>query len=643
MKLLLQILTIARLEASFFCRYPRTLVTGLVVALIPALYSLLYLASIWDPTAHTGALSVALVNLDQGVKYREHDFNMGQDMVARLKARRVFGFVDEPDEQTARARVRQGQLAFALIIPRDFSSNAVPGAQAGAGKLVVYTSEGNSYQAAGLARRFAEELGHEVNERLNERRWALVLTNATGSRQSLQQLNAGVRQLQLGADELAKGAAKTATGAESVNAAASQLQQGVGQLSAGVKELGTGLQAIESKRPRRSELNQLKAGSEVLAQSHAELGRGITELRSGSQRLQDSVLGFQAQAQQNSLLPAQTTATLAQVAQGVSGLSNGLQVVADTELQLADGAVRLNDGVGRLTTGVTSMNSALRGMLSRMPDERQLDDLSSGSKMLSNGTASLAESALKVSEGSRHVAAGLGLLAESLPAPVEKMDGSAQGLASSVQPVVEVDAAVFNNGSGYAPTIIPAALWLGAGIVAFLCHVRVLPRQVQRFSQLGKVLGKILLPVGLVVVQALLVTLCARYWLHIPMAHPWAFALTLVVAATTFLLIIYALTLALGDAGKGLALLFFAIQLTSSGSIVPVELSGGLFLDISPWLPLTWVVRAIKASLFDAYGGAWQPALLLVAMAAALAVALACAANHWRFVRVVKTQPSVRP
>lgn len=643
MKLLLQILTIARLEASFFRRYPRTLVTGLVVALIPALYSLLYLASIWDPTAHTGALSVALVNLDQGVKYREHDFNMGQDMVARLKARHVFGFIDEPDEQTARTRVRQGQLAFALIIPRDFSSNAVPGAQAGAGKLVVYTSEGNSYQAAGLARRFAEELGHEVNERLNERRWALVLTNATGSQHSLQQLNDGVRQLQLGADELAKGAAKAATGAESVNTGASQLQQGVGQLSAGVKELGTGLQAIESKRPRRSELNQLKAGSEVLTQSHVELGRGLTELRSGSQRLQDSVLGFQGQAQQNSLLPAQATATLAQVAQGVSGLSNGLQVVADTQLQLADGAVRLNDGVGRLTTGVTSMNSALRGMLSRMPDERQLDDLSSGSKMLSNGTASLAESALKVSEGSRHVAAGLVLLAESLPAPMEKMDGSAQGLASSVQPVVEVDAAVFNNGSGYAPTIIPAALWLGAGIVAFLCHVRVLPRQVQRFSQLGKVLGKISLPVGLVVVQALLVMLCARYWLHIPMAHPWAFALTLVVAATTFLLIIYALTLALGDAGKGLALLFFAVQLTSSGSIVPVELSGGLFLDISPWLPLTWVVRGIKASLFDAYGGAWQPALLLVAMAAALAVALACAANHWRFVRVAKTQPSVRP
>jgi putative membrane protein len=156
-------------------------------------------------------------------------------------------------------------------------------------------------------------------------------------------------------------------------------------------------------------------------------------------------------------------------------------------------------------------------------------------------------------------------------------------------------------------------------------------------------LGKILLPIGVVLVQALLVLLCARYWLHMPMAHPWAFALTLVVAASTFLLIIFALTLAFGDVGKGLALLFFAIQLTSSGSIVPVELSGGLFVDISPWLPLTWVVRAIKASMFDAYGGAWQPALLLVALAALLAVVMACVANHWRFVRRAPSQAALKP
>ena len=206
-----------------------------------------------------------------------------------------------------------------------------------------------------------------MNERLNERRWALVLSNATGSQRSLQDLNEGVRQLQLGTAELAMGAAKAATGAESVHAGAERLQQGVGQLSSGVKELGAGLQAVESKRPRRSELNQLKTSSDLLSSSHAELGRNLGELRTGSQRLQDSVLGFQTQAQQSSLVPAPTTATIAQIAQGLSGLTTGLQAATGAQLQLADGATRLSDGVGRLTTGVTSMNSALRGMLSKMP------------------------------------------------------------------------------------------------------------------------------------------------------------------------------------------------------------------------------------------------------------------------------------
>ena len=37
----------------------------------------------------------------------------------------------------AKQGVRRGQLAFALIIPADFSANAVPGLQAGRGRLVV--------------------------------------------------------------------------------------------------------------------------------------------------------------------------------------------------------------------------------------------------------------------------------------------------------------------------------------------------------------------------------------------------------------------------------------------------------------------------------------------------------------------------
>ena len=107
----------------------------------------------------------------------------------------------------------------------------------------------------------------------------------------------------------------------------------------------------------------------------------------------------------------------------------------------------------------------------------------------------------------------------------------------------------------------------------------------------------------------------------------------------TFLVIVFALTRAFGDAGKALALLFLAVQLSSSGGLLPIELSGGLFVDISPWLPLTWVVRALKASMFGAYDNAWQYPLLLVAFAGAAAAVIASTVGRWRYVE----QSSIRP
>jgi putative membrane protein len=132
-RLIRNTLTLARLEAGFFVRYPRLLLGGLVVALIPALYVLIYLSSVWDPASKTGDLPVAIVNLDQGLVYRNQAFNVGRDVAKRLRAKPAFGYLDLTDEPEARHLVRRGELAFALIIPADFSSNAVPGARVGAG------------------------------------------------------------------------------------------------------------------------------------------------------------------------------------------------------------------------------------------------------------------------------------------------------------------------------------------------------------------------------------------------------------------------------------------------------------------------------------------------------------------------------
>ncbi len=637
----LAIMDIARLEAHFFLRYPRLLLAAAAVVLIPALYLVIYLASVWDPSAHTAALPVALVNLDQRLEYRGQAFNVGRDLIARLKTKPTFGFVNYTDESAARSAVRQGALAFALIVPADFSSNAIPGAAAGAGKLVIFTSEGNSYPGAALARRFAEDLGREVNQRLNEQRWALVLSAAAGSQRSIERLHDGVTQLRLGANELSSGAHQAANGADALARGATKVNQGVGQLTSGTKELGSGVRSMVAQRPHNRDLRRLEEGAQALVGGHEELGRGLTELHEGAVQLQTGVASFREQAADSLFVTTQVKEGLDKLGQGTNGLETGLKSTVAGQQKLAEGSNQLNTGIGTLTTGLRSLNAGLRNMESQLPEDSRLDELTHGADNLATGALALKGGTQKVAAAAQHLAGGLELLAGALPASSNSIDGNAQGLANSVRPAIEVAAPVQNNGSGFAPNIIPGALWLGASLAAFLFQLRTLPRSAASASPSARLLGKVALPMGLVLLQALLAGLSMLFVLKMQVLDAGAVALTLCVASAVFLLIVVALTRALGDAGKALALVLLAVQLSSSGGVLPVELSGGLFAQISPYLPITWVVKALKASLFGAYDNNWQHPLALVALAGLVAALLATYVGRWRYVKPSALRPTL--
>lgn len=641
MKLLSQILFILRLEAQAFTRFPKLFTATLLVALIPALYAFIYLSSVWDPASRIGALPVGLVNLDEGVEYRGQVFNAGWEVASTLHRKQTFGFQDFEVEADAREQVRKGALSFVLVIPRDFSSNAIPGHEAGAGKLVVYTSEGNNYESAMLARNFARELGHDVNESLNERRWKLVLLNAAGSQRSVDRLREGVDQLRAGAHELSKGMAPLVSAARQTANGSQRINIGVDQLNNGVRQLGAGLRTMDSKRPRNSDLDRLKAGAEQLASGHTELSKGMTELQAGSQVLRGSVGSFRDQARDSILVPSKVNENLDQLYTGMTQLDAGLQTAAEAQSKLDDGADKLSAGMATLTTGVRAMNVGLRSMVQKLPDDSQLDELDRGTDTLLSATSALADGTQVARQGADRLSAGLDLLSTSLPPNVDKPDGSARGLANSVSPVMEVEAPVPNSGSAFAPNIIPAALWLGAGVAAFLIHVRLLPKHALQFSGPAKLIGKITIPVLIVLLQAALLYATVVWGLHIRVANPQLFTLALGLSSVTFLVIVIALTRVMGDAGKAVSMIFLAVQLSSSGGILPVELSGTLFSEISPWLPLTWVVRAMKISMFGAYSEQWQHPMAIIAITCGIALLSACWLGRWRYVRSSAMRPTV--
>lgn len=640
MKLLQQMAFLVRMEAHYFARHPRLLLAAAVVALVPSLYAMIYLSAVWDPESHTQALAVGIVNLDEGVQYREHSFNVGRELEARLLASQQFGFRKLGDENSARERVRRGQLAFALLVPAGFSAQAIPGAAPGNGKLVVVASQGNNYQSAAMARHFAETIGKELNQSLNERRWALVLRDAAGSQSGVERLRSAATALHDGALELRSGSTQLTGGARTLAVGAHSVGDGVEQLTGGVKQLGTGLRTLDAKRPHHSELQALRNGAEALVSGHSELEQGLGQLQAGTKELHGGVAVYRTQTQASFFVPDSVQEGLGNLHEGLTRLESGIVSAQAGQAQLHEGAKKLSTGVGTLTTGVRSMNQGVRAMVEKLPEDAQLDKLAESGHLLSRQTQTLAEGLRKFDGGIQRLEGGIALLQSSLPAGMQPPEGSAGGLAQSVAPIMEILAPVHNSGESFAANVIPAALWLGAGVAVFLIHMRVLPRHARLFAAPVRFAGKAFLPLVLVLLQALVLWWVLHYLLAVHVVHTTPFAFILGLTATAFLLMIMALTLMFGDAGKGLAMVLLAIQLSSSGGVLPVELSGGWFQHISPWLPLTWVVQALKAAMFDAYAGAWQPPLAQLALACLATWLLGSYLGQWRY---IKQSGHVRP
>jgi putative membrane protein len=634
-------LVIFRLEATLFTRFPKLKASAIGVMLIPALYALIYLASVQDPSAHTGALQAAIVNLDRGLDFRGQSVNIGEGVVASLKEKHSFGFVDYQIEEDAKRAVRQGQLAFALIIPRDFSANAVPGNTVAGGRLVMYISEGNNYNGASLAKRFATELGHQVNINLNEKRWSLVLTTAAGSADKLDQLRQGVQALNEGAHRLDDGLGKATAGSLTIATGTNNFNSAVAQLGDGMKQLGAGLHTMDQQRPSAQDLAALKAAPTELGKGHAALAQGLQDLQAGSQKLADGGYKMREETKSIPLFGSKVSEGAGQLSDGASQLSIGLQAARSGQGQLAEGTQKFGASVTKLADGMAAIGNGIHLAATKVPSDAKLDELTQGGNTLVSGTQSLYGGLSQLKAGSRELTAGLELLNKSLPSDIQAPQGSARGLADSVEPALEIVAPVPNNGAGFAPNFVATSLWMGAVMTAFLFHLRRLPEQAAKVSPVARILGKIGILSCIVVIQGVVIMLMTLFALNLHIYNLGAYLITLTLTSLTFLMIIVALTRAFGDTGKAAALILLILQLSSAGGVMPVELSGGIYQVLSPWLPFTWVVKAFRASMFGAFDQGWLSAWGPIVVIGALAWVSACFVGQWKYVSPEEHRPAM--
>jgi putative membrane protein len=222
---------------------------------------------------------------------------------------------------------------------------------------------------------------------------------------------------------------------------------------------------------------------------------------------------------------------------------------------------------------------------------------------------------------------------------VEAPGGSAQGLALSVEPVLEIAAPVANYGSALVPNFVPMALWIGAVMAALLVHWQRIAEPAAGAPGTARSAGKLALPLLAVALQSALTLAALVMVLQVRPAHPGAFVLTMLVTSLCFVLLVFALVRLLGDLGRVLAVLLLVVQVSSAGAVLPIELSDAIHQALNPYLPLTWVVKAFRASLFDAFDGAWAPPLGVVAAFGAAALVAGALGGRWRMVPLPDWRP----
>ncbi|MBZ9749312.1 YhgE/Pip domain-containing protein [Deinococcus sp. HMF7604] len=442
----------------------------------------------------------------------------------------------------------------------------------------------------------------------------------------LEKLAAGSGDLATAARTLTGGAAQVGTGSARLAKDLPALAGGLNELQAGATELGgqsgTLRRALPAGQPVTAGAARLEAGAQTLAQGLTAAGQGAQQAATGAAALAKGA--------------AQVQGGAARLQQGTQTLVQGSRASATGAGQLAGGAAKVQTGVTKLADGSVKLGAALGQINRKVPAQAELTKLSSGADQLAQSagvlaarTGDLAAGSQKVQAGATDLASGAGQLADGLarlrreiPATTEDLGGDPEGLAQSVQVRTQTFADVPNNGNAFAPYFVALALWVGVTMTTFIFPYLLLPASGRQTSQAARVLRKLAQP-GLIVLGQALLVVAGLHLLDVHLLSPALVVLTALAASLTFLLVVVALNLLFGPAGRVLALILLIVQLAASGGSYPVELSGPVFQAIHTVIPVTAVVNALRAAMFGAFEGQYWVFMGHLALVAAVSLGVA--------------------
>ena len=388
---------------------PTFIIVMIGISLIPALYNIIFLSSMWDPYGQLSDLPVAVVNNDKEASYNGNSMSIGKDMVSNLKENKTldFHFVDEEEGKEG---LENGDYYMVVTLPSDLSEKASSILTDHSEQMQIdyQTSSGHSFIASKMSDSAMTQLKQNVSTNVTETYIKALFNKMVDLKDGMSQAASGSEKLTDGANQLVIGSQTLTTnlhsladssltfsngteqftkGLSSYVSGVEQLHLGLGNFNSGlvtytgaVSKLDSGLGQLSSKSPELVRgINQLYTGVESYTGGVSQLNAGLNQFSSGVSAYTNGVGSFATGANQLS----NQSATLRM---GVEQLSEGIQQLS-SKLDASSGK---KDQINQLSSGLNQLNQAIQNI--DVGDTKQLDSVLSSIVSLSNQMLASAQS-----------------------------------------------------------------------------------------------------------------------------------------------------------------------------------------------------------------------------------------------------------
>ncbi|MDN2451827.1 YhgE/Pip domain-containing protein [Leuconostoc sp. UCMA20149] len=350
------------------------------IAVIPSIYAVIFLSSLWDAYGNVDNLPVAIVNKDRTSEINNKDENLGQDLTNKLIEKKALKFSTVSSKEASKG-LKSGKYYMTLTIPEDFTKNAgtLLSSDPKTSQIIIAHNTGQSFIAEKMTASAATKIQATVNKSLQKVYNKTILSAITSSESGLKSGSDGASNLDQGLGKLADGGNNLSDGAKTLTTGASSLKNGLSQYTQGVSQANSGTNSLVSGTVSAAN------GSTALANGTGQLASNMSLLESGSRQI---ALGAQQLADQlqkigNEISNQQKakTSDLTKLENGLEDLSDSLSTLDKLEIptisinqtQLEEDSANLTSSLGATGQDVKSLselsqNTEFKNFLASNPD-----------------------------------------------------------------------------------------------------------------------------------------------------------------------------------------------------------------------------------------------------------------------------------